>query len=108
MNNSEEHNRNRTSPEPILPISNKTRTSTAWFMTVGFVLGLVLLLIFILQNLQDISIQFFGFHWKIPLGIAMLLAAVFGGVLVALFGTARVIQLRHRLRQNKSKSTTIE
>lgn len=99
MDNVEGQNKNRTGSEPVLPISNKTRTSTAWFMTVGSVIGLVLLLVFILQNLQDISIKFFGFHWKIPLGVAMLLAAVFGGVLVALFGTARVIQLRHRLRR---------
>ena len=102
MNNMEGQDRNRANSEPISRINDKTRTSTAWFMTVGFVLGLVLLLTFILQNLQDISIQFFGFHWDIPLGIAMLLAAVFGGVLVALFGMARVIQLRHRLSQTKS------
>lgn len=102
MNNREGQNKNRTKSEPILPINNKTRISTAWLMTVGFVLGLVLLLTFILQNLQDIFIQFFGFRWEIPLGIAMLLATVFGGVLVALFGTARVIQLRHRLRKDKS------
>lgn len=102
MEGEEGQNKNRTDPQPVLPINSKTRTSTAWFMTVGSVIGLVILLIFILQNLQDISIKFFGFNWKIPLGIAMLLAAVLGGVLVALFGTARVIQLRHRLRQNKN------
>lgn len=102
MEGEEGQNKNHTDPQPVLPINNKTRTSTAWFMTVGSVIGLVILLIFILQNLQDISIKFFGFNWKIPLGIAMLLAAVLGGVLVALFGTARVIQLRHRLRQNKN------
>ncbi len=78
-------------------VVSKTRVSTAWFLIVSFTLGLTLLLIFILQNLQDISLQFFNLHWKIPLGIAMLLALVAGGLLVALFGTARVVQLKTKL-----------
>lgn len=82
--------------------TSKTRISTAWFMAVSFVILLVLLLIFILQNLQDIFIKFLGFHCKIPLGVAMLLAAVIGGFLVALFGTARVVQLGRRVKHNKS------
>ncbi len=82
-------------------VTSKTRTSTAWLLIVSFILGLALLLIFILQNLGDISIQFFNLHWNIPLGIAMLLAVVAGGLLVASFGTARVVQLGRRLHQNK-------
>ena len=89
-------------PEHPQPTTNKTRISTAWVMAVSFILGLVILLIFILQNLRDVSIQFFGFGWEIPLGIAMLLAAVVGGLLMALFGTARVIQLGRLLRRNKN------
>ncbi len=91
-----------TSPtEREVGVSNKTNTSTAWFMVVSFVVLLVLLLVFILQNLQDVTINLFGFHWNIPLGISLLLTAVLGGFLVALFGTARIVQLRHRARQNK-------
>jgi len=97
----QEHNSEKQSAE--LPLSkSRTRIGTAWFMTVSFILGLVLLLIFILQNLRDIPIQFFSLHWKLPLGIAMLLAAVVGGFLVALFGIARVVQLGRRLRGNVS------
>lgn len=84
------------------PTTSKTRISTAWIMAVSFILGLVLLLIFILQNLRDVSIQFFSLHWEIPLGVAMLLAAVAGGSLLALFGTARVIQLGRIARRKKS------
>ncbi len=98
-----EENPERKAPaEPKLPATTKSRISTAWFTAVSFMLGLLILLIFILQNLRNTSLKFLGFHWEIPLGIAMLLAAVVGGLLVALFGTARVVQLRRRLRQDKS------
>lgn len=100
-NQSEENSEKQTTTEP-LPIATKTRTSTAWFMAVTFIIVLVLLLIFILQNLHDTPIKFLGFNWKLPLGIAMLFASVVGGFLVAVFGTARVIQLGRRLRQNKN------
>jgi uncharacterized integral membrane protein len=101
-NQSEKNPKRQTATETLPPTTSKTRISSAWFMVVSFIIVLVLLLIFILQNLRDTAIQFFGFHWKIPLGVAMLLAAVVGGFLVGLFGTARVIQLGHRLRRNKS------
>ena len=84
------------------PTATKTRISTAWVMAVGFVVGLLLLLIFILQNLRSTSIQFFNLHWEIPLGVAMLLAAVAGGFLMALVGTARVVQLSHRLKRKRN------
>ncbi len=108
MNNSIPNNRPEENSDKQavsdLPLreAKKTRISTAWFMAVSFIILLLLLLIFILQNLQDIPIQFISFHWKIPQGIAMLLAAVVGGFLVALFGTARVVQLGRRLRKDKS------
>ena len=97
-----ENSESQTVTEPSLAKTSKTRTSTAWFMAVSFILVLVLLLIFILQNLRDIPIHFISFYWNIPLGIAMLIAAVVGGFLVALFGTARVVQLGRRLRRSKS------
>jgi uncharacterized integral membrane protein len=56
---------------------------------------LVLLLIFILQNLQRVQLHYMGFSPTMPLGVAMLLAAVVGGVVVAIIGGLRVIQI-HR------------
>ncbi|HZN72880.1 MAG TPA: LapA family protein [Micromonosporaceae bacterium] len=55
---------------------------------------LLLLLIFILQNGQRAEVSFLGAHGHLPMGVALLLAAVFGVLLVALPGTARIIQLR--------------
>ena len=59
-----------------------------------FAVVLLLLLIFTLQNGQRAKVSFFGWHATLPLGVALLLAAVFGVLLVALPGTARIVQLR--------------
>ncbi|HEX2774004.1 MAG TPA: LapA family protein, partial [Micromonosporaceae bacterium] len=40
------------------------------------------------------EVSFFGAHGHLPMGVALLLAAIFGVLLVALPGTARIIQLR--------------
>jgi uncharacterized integral membrane protein len=55
---------------------------------------LILLLIFILQNLQQVRLHYLGFSPKMPIGVAMLMAAVAGGVVVAITGGLRVIQIR--------------
>ncbi|MEV1289472.1 lipopolysaccharide assembly protein LapA domain-containing protein [Micromonospora sp. NPDC049679] len=67
----------------------------------AFALVLLMLLIFVLQNGQRTEVSFFGAHGHLPLGVALLLAAVFGVLLVAVPGTARIAQLRmlgHRRR----------
>jgi uncharacterized integral membrane protein len=65
----------------------------------------LLLLIFILQNGQRAQVSFLGAHGHLPMGVALLLAAVFGVLLVALPGTARIIQLRMVARR---RGTAIE
>ena len=71
-----------------------TRISAAWIATGVALVLLVLLLVFILQNLQRVQLHYFGFHPTMPIGVAMLLAAVIGGVVVAIIGALRVIQVR--------------
>jgi lipopolysaccharide assembly protein A len=61
---------------------------------------LLLLLIFILQNSQRADVSFLGMHGHLPVGVALLLAAVFGVLLVALPGTVRIIQLRRLGRRH--------
>ncbi|UWZ44171.1 LapA family protein [Dactylosporangium matsuzakiense] len=67
-----------------------------WVAAVLFALVLLLLLIFLLQNGQRAEVSFFGAHGQLPMGVALLLAAVFGILLVALPGTARIMQLKMR------------
>jgi uncharacterized integral membrane protein len=55
---------------------------------------LLLLLIFVLQNGQSVDVSFLGLHGHLPMGVALLLSAVVGVLVVALPGTARIVQLR--------------
>ena len=63
------------------------------------------MLIFILENSRAVDVAFFGAHGHLPLGVALLLAAVFGVLLVVLPGTARIIQLRITARQHRRADT---
>jgi len=79
-----------------------TRLGGLWMAAVTFAVLLLLLLIFILENAQRVSVSYFGAHGHLPLGVALLLAAVLGVLLVVIPGTGRIIQLRitaHRHRR---------
>jgi len=79
---------------PVRPTVPRSRAGGLWVAAVAFALVLLLLLIFMLQNGQRVDVSFLGIHGHLPLGAALLLAAVFGVLLVALPGTARIVQLR--------------
>ncbi len=72
----------------------RSRMGGVWVALVVAAVVFLLLLIFILQNGQRAQVSFFGAHGHLPMGVALLLAAVFGVLLVALPGTVRIIQLR--------------
>ena len=80
-------------PEPY-PGEEHTRLSGAWTALVIGVLALVLILVFILQNLQSVEISFLVFHGHLPLAVALLFAVILGAVIVLAFGGARITQLR--------------
>jgi uncharacterized integral membrane protein len=85
--------------------ATRTRTSTVWAAVVFLMASLVLVLVFILQNLQAVAVSFLVFHGKLPLGVALLVAATLGGVVVVAAGAARVVQLRRvRRRTEHSRS----
>jgi uncharacterized integral membrane protein len=92
-------------PAPVpLPTHRvkRTRMGGLWVAAALSALVLLLLLIFILENGQRVSISYFGAHGHMPLGVALLLAAVLGVLLVVIPGTGRIIQLRiaaHRHRR---------
>ena len=46
-----------------------------------------------------VSVFFLGAAGTLPLGVAMLFAAIAGALLVALIGSARILQLRHTARR---------
>src|SRR5690242_17482105 len=79
----------------------RTRTGGIWVAVGFFAVVLLLLLIFILQNGQKVDISYMGAHGHLPLGVALLLAAVCGVLLVVLAGTARISQLRTTARRHR-------
>ena len=84
-----------------------TRASAAWVATGVALLLLVLLVVFMLQNTTKVEVRFLGMSGTVPLGMALLIAAVGGGVVVGMAGVARVTQLRlnaRRIRRNTPSS----
>jgi len=79
----------------------RTRMSGLWVAVGCFAVILLLLLIFILQNSQKVDISYMGAHGHLPLGVALLFAAVCGVLLVVLAGTARISQLRTTARKHR-------
>ena len=71
----------------------------AWTGVIAGAVILLLLLIFILENTQSVTISFLGADGDVPLGVALLLAAVGGALVVGLVGIARVVQLRKRAKR---------
>jgi uncharacterized integral membrane protein len=90
-------------PETVPPPETAvkfTRTASVWSsLIVGFLI-LIVLLVFITQNLSDAPVHFFGWHWTLPLGVQVLLAAISGGLVTVLAGTARIFQLRRAAKKN--------
>ena len=82
-------------------VTRRTRAGTVWFAAGSFAVVLVLLLIFILENSRKVQISYLGVHGHLPLGVALLLAAVLGMLLVVIPGTARIIQLRTVARRHR-------
>jgi uncharacterized integral membrane protein len=76
------------------PGERRTRLSGAWTALVIGVVALVLILVFIVQNLQSVELSFLVFHGHFPLAIALLFAVILGAVIVLAFGGARITQLR--------------
>jgi len=79
----------------------RTRISGLWVALGFFAVILLLLLIFILQNGTKVDISYMGAHGHLPLGVALLLSAVCGVLLVVLAGAARISQLRAVARRHR-------
>lgn len=77
-----------------------TRMAAAWWALAVGLLILIVLLVFVAQNTDSITIQFLAWHWSSPKGIAFLLAAVGGALVTVLAGTARMVQLRRAAKKN--------
>lgn len=78
------------------PSSSGGMLGSAW---VGLVLGAlvtILLLVFIVQNIESVDVQYFGWAFEVPLGVLVLLAAIAGALIMAMLAGYRILQLRMR------------
>ena len=82
----------------------RSRLGGLWLMAVLGAIILVLLLVFILQNGQRIEIHLYGAHWNAPLGVALLMAAALGVLLVVVPGGGRILQLKRTARRLHRRS----
>ena len=68
---------------------------------------LLLLMVFILQNGQRSDVNFIGAHGHLPMGVALLLSAIFGVLLVAVPTVVRVVQVHSHLRYACRESSSM-
>lgn len=85
-----------TTPPTTARPTARTRISTAWVGVVATALVIALLLLFILQNTQSVKVSYFTADGHLPLGVALLLAAIGGVLLTAGVASLRILQLRRR------------
>jgi uncharacterized integral membrane protein len=76
----------------------RTKTAVAHNALIAGAIVLILLLVFIIENTESVKIAYFGVGFHLPLGVALLLAAIGGALVMGIVGTARIIQLRRRVR----------
>ena len=86
---------------PAQRAAKRTRISGLWVALALFAVVLVLLLVFILENSRTVDIAYFGVHGHLPLGIALLLAAVLGILLAVIAWFARGVQVRAAARRHR-------
>lgn len=92
-------------PAPMQPPAQqavkRTRISALWAVLALFAVVLLLLLVFILENSQRVDISYFGAHGHLPLGIALLLAAVLGILLAVIAWFGRGVRVRAAARRDR-------
>lgn len=78
----------------------RTRASMTWTGVILGLIVLILLLVFILQNMENATTYFLAWKIEMPLGVTVLFAAIAGALLTSLVGGVRIIQLRRAAKKN--------
>lgn len=79
-----------------------------WVSLIVGALVLVALLVFIIQNNVPATFHYFGWHFQLPLGVAMLIAAIGGLLIAGIAGSVRIFLLSRRLRKANKRLTEID
>jgi uncharacterized integral membrane protein len=87
------------------PVAPQPKSSVAWLPLAGVMALVVLVLVFILQNLKTVRVSFFTVDWRIPLALDLLFAAVLGGLIVMAVISLRNFQRRRAARRHARGAT---
>ncbi|WP_404502950.1 lipopolysaccharide assembly LapA domain-containing protein [Arthrobacter sp. GAS37] len=83
-----------------------TRAAVIWSAVGVSLVVLVLLIVFFIQNQDVITVRFLGWEGRLAQGVAFFIAAVGGGILVAIAGSARILQLRAGQKRRRNNTGT--
>jgi uncharacterized integral membrane protein len=72
----------------------RTRAGYTWTALVAAAIIGIVLLIFILQNLNQVRVTLFFWSFSLPLGVTILLSLIAGALVMGLAGGWRILQLR--------------
>lgn len=101
-------NRTARATDPALDEPTKRGVSgVVWAALILGVIILILLLIFIIQNNVATRFEYMAWQFSLPLGVAMLLSAVAGALVMALVGSVRMFKLGHRVRKLEKERARI-
>lgn len=92
---------------PLEPGKSGGRTAALWISLILGAIVLVLLLIFIIQNNVPAQFEYFTAQFQLPLGVAMLLAAIAGALIMALVGSVRMFQMSWTIRKLRKQQEKI-
>jgi lipopolysaccharide assembly protein A len=87
--------------QPLKTGRTHTRISGMRTGLIAGVAGLIVVMIFIIQNPHAVNISFLGAHLRLSLAVALFLAAIAGALIMAAAGTARITQLRRIMRRDR-------
>ena len=90
-------------PQPARARRMHTRISGMRTGLIAGFVGLIVVMIFIIQNAHAVNISFLGAHLRLSLAVALFLAAIAGALIMAAAGTARITQLRRIMRRDRRK-----
>ena len=86
------------SPTPVPQARKPSATRAAWFALIVGAVALIFLLVFVLQNNVSTQFTFWAWTFTMPLGVAMLFAAIAGALVTAMVGAARMFVLGRNVR----------